>query len=177
MGRLLATRRGSSFTSWPPSSGLHELAVEDALEPHQRPKLDQLRRRTCSCPATPCGVDADGGRSTRRRSTRSSTSAGSSPSARTTASRWIRCSSGGTDRPTSPRTASASCSTACSTSIVDGYFDTVQAFDDYYDEVSEGIFADRPLDPGAAAPLVRDAPGAGAVPPARRARCARRSAG
>ena len=31
--------------------------------------------------------------------------------------------------------------------IVDGYFETVQAFDDYYDEVSEGIFSEQPLDP------------------------------
>ena len=31
--------------------------------------------------------------------------------------------------------------------VVDGYFDAVQAFDDYYEEVSDGIFADRPLDP------------------------------
>src|SRR4029077_801522 len=32
-------------------------------------------------------------------------------------------------------------------SVIDGYFDTIQAFDDYYDEVSEGIFSERPLDP------------------------------
>jgi magnesium transporter len=31
--------------------------------------------------------------------------------------------------------------------IVDGYFDTVRSFDDYYDTVSEGIFSDRPLEP------------------------------
>jgi magnesium transporter len=31
--------------------------------------------------------------------------------------------------------------------IVDEYFDTVQAFDDYYDEVSEGIFSEHPLEP------------------------------
>ena len=31
--------------------------------------------------------------------------------------------------------------------VVDGYFDAVESFDDYYDEVSEGIFADTPLDP------------------------------
>ena len=31
--------------------------------------------------------------------------------------------------------------------VIDGYFDTVQAFDDYYDEVSEGLFADKPLSP------------------------------
>jgi magnesium transporter len=31
--------------------------------------------------------------------------------------------------------------------IIDRYFETVQAFDDYYDEVSEGIFAEQPLEP------------------------------
>jgi magnesium transporter len=31
--------------------------------------------------------------------------------------------------------------------IVDSYFETVQAFDEYYEEVSDEIFADRPLDP------------------------------
>ena len=60
--------------------------------------------------------------------------------------------------------------------VVDSYFDAVQAFDDFYDEVSEGIFAEQPARPGPAAALVRDAPGPGPVPPPRRARCARRSA-
>ena len=32
--------------------------------------------------------------------------------------------------------------------IVDGYFDAVQVFDDYYDEVSEEIFSERPIGPG-----------------------------
>jgi magnesium transporter len=31
--------------------------------------------------------------------------------------------------------------------IVDSYFEAVQSFDEYYEEVSDGIFADRPLDP------------------------------
>ena len=31
--------------------------------------------------------------------------------------------------------------------VVDGYFDGTQVFDDYYDTVSEGLFADVPLDP------------------------------
>jgi magnesium transporter len=31
--------------------------------------------------------------------------------------------------------------------IVDGYFDAVQVFDDYYDAVTEGIFAEQPLAP------------------------------
>ena len=45
--------------------------------------------------------------------------------------------------------------------VVDGYFDAVQGFDDFYDEVSEGIFSETPL----------DAVGATALVP----RCARRS--
>ena len=31
--------------------------------------------------------------------------------------------------------------------VVDGYFDAIQAFDDYYEEVSDAMFADHPLDP------------------------------
>jgi magnesium transporter len=31
--------------------------------------------------------------------------------------------------------------------IVDSYFEAVQSFDEYYEEVSDGIFSDRPLDP------------------------------
>jgi len=31
--------------------------------------------------------------------------------------------------------------------IVDSYFDAVHAFDEYYEQVSEGIFSERPLDP------------------------------
>ena len=31
--------------------------------------------------------------------------------------------------------------------IVDSYFDAVQSFDEYYEEVSDGIFSERPLDP------------------------------
>ena len=31
--------------------------------------------------------------------------------------------------------------------VVDGYFDAVEAFDEFYDDVSESIFADNPLDP------------------------------
>lgn len=31
--------------------------------------------------------------------------------------------------------------------VVDDYFNAIEAFDDYYDQVSEGLFADEPLDP------------------------------
>jgi magnesium transporter len=32
--------------------------------------------------------------------------------------------------------------------VVDGYFDTVEAFDDYYEDVSDRMFAEQPLEPG-----------------------------
>src|SRR4029453_5010323 len=32
--------------------------------------------------------------------------------------------------------------------IVDGYFETVTQFDEYYDDISDGIFSDTPLGPG-----------------------------
>jgi magnesium transporter len=31
--------------------------------------------------------------------------------------------------------------------VVDGYFDAIAAFDEYYDQISEGIFAETPLEP------------------------------
>lgn len=31
--------------------------------------------------------------------------------------------------------------------VVDGYFDAIDGFDEYYEQVSEGIFSDRPLEP------------------------------
>jgi magnesium transporter len=31
--------------------------------------------------------------------------------------------------------------------VVDGYFDAIEGFDEFYDRVSDGIFEDRPLDP------------------------------
>ena len=103
--------------------------------------------RTCSCRVTRFGSTSRTARSTRPRSTPSSTSAGSSPSARTTGSRSIRCSSAGTARPISPSYGVSFLLYGLLDVVVDSYFETVQAFDDYYDEVSEGIFSDRPLDP------------------------------
>ena len=62
----------------------------------------------------------------------------------------------GTAGPTSPYTACSFLLYGLLDVVVDGYFDAVQLFDDYYDEVSEGIFAERPL-PRQAAALVPDA--------------------
>ena len=52
--------------------------------------------------------------------------------------------------------------------VVDGYFDAVQAFDDYYDEVSEGIFSERPLDPAEQRHWFQMRRAHGPLPPPRR---------
>jgi magnesium transporter len=126
--------------------GLHVLAVEDALEPHQRSKLDRYATHLfLSCHAV--RVDVEGGRLDETEVDAFINE------------RWlitVRDNDRFSIDPVLER---------CDRSpdlavfgvgfllyglldvIVDSYFDTVQAFDEYYEEVSDGIFADRPLDP------------------------------
>ena len=126
--------------------GLHELAVEDALEPHQRPKLDRYATHLfLSCHAV--RVDVDGGRLDETEvdafindrwliTVRKNDRFPIDP----VLERWDR----------SPELAVLEVSFlvyGLLDVIVDSYFDTVQAFDAYYEEVSDGLFADRPLDP------------------------------
>jgi magnesium transporter len=126
--------------------GLHELAVEDALEPHQRPKLDRYATHLfLSCNAV--RVDVDAGRLDEteidafinERWLITVRENDLFPIDRVT-ERWDR----------SPDLAAYGVSFllyGLLDVIVDGYFDTIQAFDEYYERVSDGIFADRPLDP------------------------------
>ena len=126
--------------------GLHELAIEDALGPHQRPKLDHYADHLfLSCHAV--RVDAERGSLdeteidaflnerwliTVRKDDRFSV--------HDVIERWDR----------SPDLAAHGVSFllyGLLDVVVDGYFDAVQAFDDYYDEVSDSIFAERPLTP------------------------------
>jgi magnesium transporter len=126
--------------------GLHELAVEDALEPHQRPKLDRYATHLfLSCHAV--RVDVDAGRLDDTKvdafinerwliTVRENDHFAIDP----VLERWDR----------SPDLAVFGVSFllyGLLDVIVDSYFDTVQAFDEYYEKVSDGIFADRPLDP------------------------------
>ena len=136
---------------------------------HQRPKLDHYethlflvchavragRRRRPSC--------------RRPRSTPSSATAGSSPCARTTASRWSRCCAAGTARPTSSPHGVSFLLYGLLDVVVDGYFETVAGVRRLLRRGQRGIFAERPARSARAAPLVRDAAGARAVPPPRRA--------
>ena len=155
--------------------GLHELAVEDALGPHQRPKLDRYDIALfLSCHAV--RVDTD---------------AGELDETEIDAfinQRWlitVRKDDGFPIEPVLERWDRSPDLAVHGVSfllyglldvVVDGYFDAVQAFDDYYDEVSDGIFAERPLDAGPAAPLVRHAPGAWCASTASSCPCARPSA-
>jgi magnesium transporter len=126
--------------------GLHELAVEDALAPHQRPKLDTYPSHLfLSCHAV--RLDVAGGRLEETEidafvnerwliTVRKNDGFSIDP----VLERWDR----------SPNLAVHGVSFllyGLLDTVIDGYFDAIQAFDDYYDDVSEGIFSERPLDP------------------------------
>ncbi len=125
--------------------GLHDLAVEDALGPHQRPKLDRYASHLfLSCHAVRVNVDG-----------------GSLEETEIDAfinERWlitVRKSVGFPVGPVLQRWDRSPDLAAHGVSfllyglldvVVDSYFDAVQAFDDYYEEVSDEIFSERPLD-------------------------------
>jgi magnesium transporter len=126
--------------------GLHELAVEDALNAHQRPKVDRYADHLfLSCRATRADRDAAelveseinvflGQRwmITVRQD--------DSFDMDEVVARWDR----------SPDLAGAGISFllyGLLDVVVDSYFQSVDLFDEYYDEISETIFADKPLDP------------------------------
>ena len=127
--------------------GLHELAVEDALGPHQRPKLDRYETHMfLSCQAVT--VDAESGDLVEHEVDAFINE------------RWlitVRKEEGFSMEPVVARWDRSPDLCADGVGfllyglldvVVDGYFDAVEVFDQYYDEVSEGLFADRPLDPG-----------------------------
>lgn len=126
--------------------GLHELAVEDALERDQRPKLDLYAgHQFLSCHAV--RVDPHGaGLDTTEIHAFINT-------------RWlitVRSDEGFSMAPVTRRWDRSPDLVVHGVGfllyglldvIVDGYFDTVQAFDDYYEAISERIFSERPLAP------------------------------
>jgi magnesium transporter len=126
--------------------GLHELAVEDAIDEHQRPKLDRYATHLfLSCHA----VRVDVGRGVLDETEIDSF----------INERWlitVRSDEGFPLAPVlerwdrSPDLASSGVSFmlyGLLDVVVDSYFEAVQSFDEYYEEVSDGIFADRPLEP------------------------------
>ncbi len=126
--------------------GLHELAVEDALGEHQRPKVDRYPTHLfLSCHAV--RVDTDGG------------SLVETEIDAFVNERWlitVRKDEGFPMEPVVERWDRSPDLAIFGVGfllyglldvVVDGYFDAVERLDDYYEEVSEGIFAERPLDP------------------------------
>ncbi|HET6951038.1 MAG TPA: magnesium transporter CorA family protein [Acidimicrobiales bacterium] len=126
--------------------GLHELAIEDALEPHQRPKVDRYPTHLFVT-AQSVALDA-----ARRRLDSTEVDAFVGP-------RWlvtVRSSDGFATGPLTRRWDAAPELVALGPGyllhtlldrIVDDYLATVDSFGDYYDDVSDGIFADTPLGP------------------------------
>ncbi len=126
--------------------GLHELAVEDAVGEHQRPKLDHYESHLfLSCHAT--RVDPDNARLV------------TSEINAFIDERWlvtVRKDNGFSMKPVMQRWDRAPQLAGQGVGfllyglldeVVDGYFDTIQVFDEFYDEVSESIFAEHPLEP------------------------------
>jgi magnesium transporter len=126
--------------------GLHELAVEDALAPHERPKLDRY--------ATHSFLSSS--------SVRVDLEAGVLVETEVDAfinERWlitVRKDEGFPIGPVLERWDRSPDLAVHGVSfllyglldvVVDAYFDAIQAFDEYYDQVSENLFSDRPLDP------------------------------
>ena len=125
---------------------LHELAVDDALGPHQRPKLDRYDTHLfLSCHWLEVDVKTTVVRETEVDTflnERWIVTVRKDPGFDMTAAmeRWDR----------SPDLVAHGVSFllyGLLDVIVDGYFAAVETFDDYYDEVSEQIFAERPLEP------------------------------
>ena len=125
---------------------LHELAVDDALGPHQRPKLDRYDTHLfLSCH----WIEVDTALATVRDTEIDAfVNARWLVTVRKNAGFDVQAMIERWDR--SPDLAVHGVSFllyGLLDVIVDDYFDAVQVFDDYYDEVSEGIFAERPLSP------------------------------
>ncbi|WCO68804.1 magnesium transporter CorA family protein [Iamia majanohamensis] len=125
--------------------GLHDLAVEDALEP-QRPKLDHYQSHLFLSLPTARLVPEAGELSesgvavfigdrwlvTVRRDDAFALDP--------VVARWDRF-------PDLARSGVGFLLWGLVDVVVDGYFDSVQDFDDFYDRVSEGIFRDEPIEP------------------------------
>jgi magnesium transporter len=124
---------------------LHELAVEDALSEHQRPKLDRYPgHQFVTCHAL--RIEKDGG----IRKTEIDCFVGprwlitvrkdEDFSINALKARWQQS-------PHLLRYGVGFLLYGLLDLVVDGYFEAVNSFDDYYDTVSEGLFADTPLEP------------------------------
>ena len=125
--------------------GLHELAIEDALEAHQRPKLDHYKsHKFLVCHAV--RLNSEGQLIVAEIDVFMS-------------DRWLVTVRKNEDFDLAPVLARWDRSGDLAVHgvsfllyglldvVVDGYFNTIQSFDDFYDIISEGIFSERPIPP------------------------------
>jgi magnesium transporter len=125
--------------------GLHELAIEDSLEAHQRPKLDHYAsHKFLVCHAV--RLDESGGLLVAEIDAFIN-------------DRWLVTVRKNGDFDLAPVLARWDRSSDLAIHgvgfflygfldvVVDGYFDTVQCFDEFYDTISEGIFSEKPIPP------------------------------
>ena len=126
--------------------GLHELAVEDALSEHQRPKLDHYDShlflschsvRVDRAEAALATTEIDAFINKRWLVT---VRKDDQFSMETVTRRWDRS-------PDLTRYGVTFLLYGLLDVVVDGYFEAVQSFDDFYDEISEGIFSEHPIQP------------------------------
>lgn len=126
--------------------GLHELAIEDAVSPHQRPKLDKYESHSfLSCHAV--RIDTEQARLVE---TEIDSFIGD---------RWlitVRKDEGFAVEPMLQRWDRSPELIVQGVSfllyglldvITDSYFETVQQFDEFYDDISDRIFSEKPLAP------------------------------
>jgi magnesium transporter len=134
--------------------GLHELAVEDAFSDHERPKLDRYPTHSfLSCHLVDVDLAA-------QKLIESEVDAFIGTRWFITVRKDQRLAIGDLasrfDR--SPDLAAHGVSYllyALLDLVVDDYFDAIETFDQFYDDVSEGIFSDHPLDPASQAKWFR----------------------
>jgi magnesium transporter len=124
--------------------GLHELAVEDALEPHQRAKVDHYDTHVFLATQAVHAADGAG-----LRTTEVDVFLGE---------RWLvtvrkgdglpvgHLARGWDESPALVARGVAFLLYGLLDALVDGYSDVLAGFEDYYDEVSERIFAERPIE-------------------------------
>ena len=125
---------------------LHELAVEDAVEPHQRPKLDHYASHLfLVCHAVRVNRASSGLEQTEIDAFINSrwlvtVRKGDAFPVDRLLQRWDRA-------PDLVGHGVGYLLYGLLDVVVDSYFDAVEAFDEYYDEVSEGIFSETPFTP------------------------------
>lgn len=125
--------------------GLHELAVDDALSPHQRPKLDRYRDHLfLSCHATAAEADSHELHETEIDAFISE--------------RWLitvrKSDTFDLGRVLARWDQAADLAGhgvpfllyGLLDVVIDGYFDTLDVFDAYFDDISDDIFAEHPID-------------------------------